>query len=367
MRAVILIFFTSFCINIYAQDKEFITVGVGYDLLSFKGDLNNQRKLTSLNNFRGGYNFFIEKRFLGLFGLSGNALFGKVSQYENSTTRNLYFESKIMQFDGRVSFYFDNKYLLGHQTLFTPFLSAGFGYMVFDPYGDLTDANGNTYYYWSDGTLRNLDEVPENIDNAQEITRDYEYETQLFDTNTNYERNTWAIPLTLGVNCKLNDRLNARVAASYTFYQTDYIDNISTDNKNDKIISTNFSLTYTITKKKEEDHFSNTDFDAIVNTDHDLDGVPDIDDHCSHTPEGVKTDKKGCPLDTDKDGIVDYLDKEPNTPDSIKHVNEFGETITDEEFMKRFMQRDSVYTTKVFKEHHVTNMDDLKEIDKRNK
>ncbi len=47
--------------------------------------------------------------------------------------------------------------------------------------------------------------------------------------------------------------------------------------------------------------------------DTDGDGVPDRIDQCSDTPEGVKVDAKGCPLDADRDGVPDYLDKCPKT------------------------------------------------------
>ena len=231
-----------------AQNKDYITIGAGYDLLSFKGDLNLNQKFNPLNNFRGGYNFFIEKKFGGLIGLSGNAMFGKVSQ-----------------FDFRVSLYLDNKFLLGPEALFTPFLSAGIGYLKFDPYGDLADDNNNTYYYWSDGSLMNQAETEENKLTATEINRDYEYETQLTDPTEDYLRSTIAIPLTLGVNCKLTDYLNMRVSETYSYTNSDWIDNTSDDGKNDKIISTNFSLTYTIGKKESDgNYFEDTDFNEII-------------------------------------------------------------------------------------------------------
>jgi len=52
--------------------------------------------------------------------------------------------------------------------------------------------------------------------------------------------------------------------------------------------------------------------------DADNDGVADINDQCPNTPEGVKVDTKGCPLDTDGDGVADYLDKCPATPAGVK-------------------------------------------------
>jgi hypothetical protein len=52
--------------------------------------------------------------------------------------------------------------------------------------------------------------------------------------------------------------------------------------------------------------------------DSDGDGVMDDLDQCPNTPEGVKVDAKGCPLDTDGDGVYDYLDQCPNTPQGVK-------------------------------------------------
>ena len=47
--------------------------------------------------------------------------------------------------------------------------------------------------------------------------------------------------------------------------------------------------------------------------DHDSDGVPDIDDNCPSTPNGVKVNEFGCPFDGDNDGVPNYLDEELNT------------------------------------------------------
>jgi OOP family OmpA-OmpF porin len=52
--------------------------------------------------------------------------------------------------------------------------------------------------------------------------------------------------------------------------------------------------------------------------DADGDGVADNDDKCPNTPQGVKVDASGCPVDSDGDGVADYLDKCPNTPAGVK-------------------------------------------------
>lgn len=52
--------------------------------------------------------------------------------------------------------------------------------------------------------------------------------------------------------------------------------------------------------------------------DSDGDGVPDGEDQCPDTPQGVEVDENGCPIDTDGDGVPDYLDKCPGTPAGSK-------------------------------------------------
>ena len=57
--------------------------------------------------------------------------------------------------------------------------------------------------------------------------------------------------------------------------------------------------------------------------DSDGDGVLDSADKCPNTLEGIKVNKKGCPIDTDRDGVLDYKDECPNTPKDV-HVDQNG-------------------------------------------
>ena len=58
--------------------------------------------------------------------------------------------------------------------------------------------------------------------------------------------------------------------------------------------------------------------DVFLYPDDDGDGVANHLDKCPNTPNGVKVDTVGCPLDTDGDGVPDYLDKCPGTPAGVK-------------------------------------------------
>ena len=52
--------------------------------------------------------------------------------------------------------------------------------------------------------------------------------------------------------------------------------------------------------------------------DADGDGVADADDKCPNTPAGTRVDATGCPLDSDGDGVSDDRDKCPRTPSGAR-------------------------------------------------
>lgn len=53
---------------------------------------------------------------------------------------------------------------------------------------------------------------------------------------------------------------------------------------------------------------------ALKEDDTDGDGIADKMDECPDTPEGIKVNDRGCPMDSDDDGVPDYLDKCSATP-----------------------------------------------------
>ena len=86
---------------------------------------------------------------------------------------------------------------------------------------------------------------------------------------------------------------------------------------------------------------------------------------CQHTPKDAVVDELGCPIDTDQDGVPDFMDKEENTADTA-NVNKDGVTISDEDFLQKFMQRDSTgIASTILKVHHITNLEEMKDVDGR--
>ncbi len=300
--------------------------------------------------FRLNVSTFIDKKrnFLGNFSLYTGALTGNERSFENPQ-RNLNFKSEI------ISFGINGEYNFGHifkkeTAVIRPFISAGVEVIVFNSKGDLIDSEGRTYYYWSDGTIRDIDEIYKNTYANNVLSRDWNYETDLREQNLynlgNYNRSTFAFPVDIGIDFRVNSRVKMRLATSGHFTFTDLIDNVSWqgegivgDKRNDHFTFTYLTMHLDLFSdpkvRVEELMFAEIDdFDYTMFEDEDADGVIDAIDDCPGTPSGVNVDTLGCPYDNDDDGVPDYIDKEDATPTGA-FVDEYGVTMTEDEVIAR--------------------------------
>jgi hypothetical protein len=292
------------------KKMELPSVGLGFGIMSYYGNVGHSTSagVNSFTDIRGGYHLNVEERLGNWVALSLNGIMGHVSGNEHSPTNNANFESKVTQFDLNVVLPFNNGKIMKRESGVVPYLSIGLGFMMYQPFGDLVDKNGNTYYYWIDGSIRN---VPENSPNPTSVrlNRDYVYETALAPAQS-----TISIPMGGGVKFLFTDHIYASINCIYNYLLTNKVDNANTG-KNDKFLYSSVSVHWQFGKKQEDqasgEIYKDVKFDDSV--DSDGDGVRDLDDRCPGTPKGVKVDEKGCPLDSDGDGVPDYLDKEPNT------------------------------------------------------
>jgi len=340
------------------------TVGIGTGILAYHGDLSKNSDLTDYTKFRPGYHLNIEQRFLSFAGAGLNITYGKLAHAERSPTRNLNFESRIIQADLNIYFHFDNGFVLSQRSSVAPYVGVGFGYLKFDPHTDLTGKNGVKYNYWSDGSIRDQVEADSTLFTSTKMVRDYSYETKLTDPANNYKRSTFSIPLTAGVKFRLSPAFDIRLNGTYFFTMTDYIDNLKNE-KNDRYFYTSFGIHYHIGghyADDEDSRYEGVDFSALAITDTDGDGIIDADDNCQDTPKGVKVNHNGCPKDSDEDGLPDYQDKEPNSPKGSV-VNKEGVKISDEELAMLQLMHDSLATERadVFKQN--PSLRSLQEID----
>jgi hypothetical protein len=140
-----------------------------------------------------------------------------------------------------------------------------------------------------------------------------------------------------GLRYKLSDRFGLNLALGYYPTSTDYLDDISAAAGNDSylfgLVGVSFALSSTPDSDNDDvpDNFDQCpetpndvkvdEFGCPIDTDND--SVPDYLDKCPNTSKGITVDSIGCPMDTDKDGVSDYLDKCSDTPANIE-VDEFG-------------------------------------------
>ena len=351
---------------LFSQEKSGLkhlpSIGGHIGGLSYMGDISGTKGSSAFTYLKPAYGFYLEKKIGSIFGVSVNGMFGKISKSHLDNNTFVNFESKVMNFDMNLLLDFDNGKIINEESLFSPYLSFGFGYLTFDPKGDLM-TNGSNYFHWDDGTLRDIEQsVPGADTNSTILVRDYDYETSLKDSTVNYAKNTFTLPIRFGLKFEISDNIDARISAAYILTFTDYLDNISAGG-NDKMFYTSFGLQYNFGGKtnKKDDKYKDFDFSEVDNTDSDGDGVSDIKDLCQNTPSGVEVDSKGCPLDGDKDGVPDYKDKELNTAEGAV-VNQHGVTLTDEMIAMQERMKDSVKTEyRVFKAEDLSQ-DEIDEI-----
>ena len=320
-------------------EKHFPSLTLGVSAIKFTGDVGKGTDVNPLLDTRLGYYISLEQRFGKVFGISLGGLYGKLAGYDFSKISKRNFESIIMQGEILITANFD-KVIKADPTV-SPFINAGIGYMLFDPYGDLKKGN-IPYNYWSDGSIRDLPEIPANFAIATTINRDYTYETQLKDSLKNYARNTLIIPFGGGLNFHMGKRWTASLGINYALCLSDYIDNYK-NGGNDSYLQANVGIQFEFkSKEKKKDKI---DFNEVDHFDADGDGIGDDKDRCLGTPKGVPVDKFGCPFDTDEDGVADYMDKEPNSAKRAK-VDGFGVTFNEDSLAKHQLEWDSLYTVR---------------------
>ncbi|MBN8696029.1 MAG: outer membrane beta-barrel protein [Bacteroidetes bacterium] len=348
------------------RSKQLPSVAIGAGILSFNGDVGTGVDLSSFSRIRTGYNLTIEQRIGKYLGVSVNGLYGKLADSERSIERNLNFQSQIIQADLNLVIHFDNDLVFKRNSAFAPYIFGGFGYLMFDPYGDLKDKNNVAYNYWADGTIRDIAETDTNANASILLQRDYTYETQLKDSTTNYARSSFAIPVGLGFQLKISDNVAANIGASYYLAMTDWIDNYK-NGANDRYIFANVSLQYNFGKPYDDSDpiYRSVDFSALDKLDTDEDGVKDGDDRCPGTPKGVKVDNRGCAEDLDEDGVPDYRDKEALTKKGAL-VDENGITQTDQMIMQRQAERDSLATERSNMFNENPSLSFLRDIESKN-
>lgn len=339
------------------------TVGLGVGMFKFYGDILDAKYGNPLvSNI--GYDLHVKQQLNPFLTAKFYVLFGTVSANERSEERNLNFRSALRV--GGFSLIYDFDHLLPEERVISPFISLGIESVEFHSKTDLYDQYGNEYNYWSDGSIRNIDENDPNASSAIIIQRDYDFETDLREMNVDgfgkYAERTFAIPIGVGFKMHMSKNIDFTIGTTYHITFSDYIDNITDasggdrigaqpgNGGNDKFLMTSFSVSYNFLKHKKADKIEKfddefVDYLAFDNEDEDGDGVIDFLDECPWTPEGVEVDDKGCPLDKDKDFVPNYKDDELESRDGAV-VNRTGVEMTDDmifEAYQRYMDSTGMF------------------------
>lgn len=331
------------------EASEFIfrpTIGLGVGMLTYFGEISKGESTNNPLVNQLGYELRVTQGLNEYLDLSFYMLTGKISANERSLARNLNFESKITTGGITIAYNFDH--LLKPDRIVDPYISLGIESMEFLSKTDLQDEFGNTYHYWNDGSIRNLSETDPNAENSIRIQRDYTYESDIRALNLDgfgaYDERTWAIPIGVGANMYISDKVAFRVGTTLHYTLSDRLDGLTSesigirkgDSRNDMLLFTSFNLNYNFgTNKGGKTRIEDEPLIADVG-DEDGDGVIDLEDQCPQTPSGEPVDEKGCPFDTDSDGFVNHRDDEIESPDSA-YVDNKGVEMSEEQLERLYL------------------------------
>jgi hypothetical protein len=333
--------------------KPVASLSVG--VINFYGDVTNSLKGPSIGHYGGalslsGYldrNRYYVANFTFMNGKTGGNSYSFADLQQN-----LNFETGITAFSFSLEYRFGH--LFSPTTLIRPYISLGVESIHFSAKGDLSDAEGMTYHYWSDGSIRDMDQGVSDPGLAEILHRDYSYETDLRLREQNlfglgeYSQQTFAFPIEAGFHFRIDQRSSLSIGVSYHYTLTDMLDNVAHEGTsvrgkkgNDSFLYPHVAFHFDLFKPEPPftDLFLSGEYDPLMMEDEDSDGVIDWHDRCPFTPEGIRVDTSGCPLDSDMDGVPDYQDLEADTRPGA-WVDPDGITVTEEEFLARLQYRD---------------------------
>jgi Ca2+-binding EF-hand superfamily protein len=327
-------------------------IGLSAGVFTFFGEVRDNT-FSHLFTSSMAYEVNVGRNISKSFALELRVMHGNMKVNERGIENNHNFSSNIWNGSANLVYNFDNFYK--KPKVMMPFLSVGLGYLSFDSKTDLLSSTGIPYQYWSDGTIRSIDENSPQAEDAVILQRDYDYETDLRQQNLDslgkYKLFSMSIPVSGGVNFRVGNRFTMRLSTTYYINFTDMIDNISDagegnrkgNSAKDNFLFTSLGLSYSLwgdgVKTERDKYFDDIDFSNIEIDDSDGDGVLDFLDRCANTPLDEGVDENGCPLDTDVDYIAGKQDRE-TTSASGALVNTSGITYNDSIIAKE--QEDSI-------------------------
>ncbi|MEZ4978572.1 MAG: OmpA family protein [Chitinophagales bacterium] len=224
---------------------------------------------------------------------------------------------------------------------------AGAGFSTNYSWTNLLDENGNFYDYSSVPAAADRSDKGDILDAINNL-QDKGYETNVVQNKLDaHIKNTDINPtvvLGIGLGFRISKRVDLNLEHRVSWHNADNLDAYTANGNSDWMQYSSLGVNFKIGKKEDAMWFMNPVFAAYDDikdlkkkvdegellTDTDKDGVADIFDKDSNTPESVLVDSRGVASDLDKDGVPDYLDKEPFTPIGAS-VDKDGKAIDSDE------------------------------------
>jgi len=353
--------------------KPVISVGTG--IIQFHGDVRDPYQGDILLG-RPALNIDIYRALTPEFKFGFRFLTGQLAgnHYDDSPKYNRNFQTQMMSYGIGLTYNFAHIPIVSKKEdhILSPYITLGAEFINYDVFGDNRSKEDSLYHYWSDGTIRDMSESGQNAKKASRIYRDYEYETSLSKENIDDLDDptpvTLGIPIDLGFDFILSQKVQFRIGYSYHLTFNDIADNISTSGKNyDKHPerkgnkgNDNFSYAYAsftldlFSRTTEERQLQFLDLGAGGIFDFwDMDGdfVMDIYDQCPWTPYGQLVDTAGCPLDFDHDGVPNYLDLEKETNPDAFYVDKDGKEVTEEVKLAKLNDKESLVQDDIYRHY----------------
>jgi hypothetical protein len=234
--------------------KRIFYLGLDAGMTFYYGDLKNNNLKVPFY-YRYGIQVCAERELYKATRLCINIFYGNLYGDELTANRALNFKTTL--FSPQIGLSYDLMHFAKSRVSdhFSLYAFAGIECIFFNVSGDLMNKNGERYYYWTDGTIRNLPENYSNLSTAEVIKRDYHYESNYrnmdIDNAGKYSQFSFGFPLGLSAEIKIKN-IGIRAGATYHFTLTDYLDNITAnsvgrragDKKNDKFLYAYLGLFY---------------------------------------------------------------------------------------------------------------------------
>lgn len=353
--------------------KPVISGGVG--ILQFHGDVKNQyNKDVTLGTT--GFNIDVYRALTPEFKFGFRFLYGQLNgnSFSSDTAYNRNFQTQMMSYGVGLTYNFAHIPIVGknEKRVLSPYITIGGEFINYDIFGDKRTNNGTRYHYWQDGSIRDKPETEEYKTTAKSLYRDYNYETSLSKENIDKLDDptpvTFGIPIDLGFDFILSQKVQFRIGYNYHLTFNDIADNITTKGNNytkypsrkGKKGNDRFSYAYAsftldlFSKTTEERQLQFLDLGAGGIFDFwDMDGdyVMDIYDQCPWTPQGQLVDTVGCPFDDDADKVANHADEEKNTIKDAFYVNEKGVAIPEKEILAKLNDKQSFSQADIYKHY----------------